>query len=188
MNDSLTEAKNWAVSLTPLEPNQKHYCKTRDIFQARLEHFKDEMIKSVGENTASLITAVAGEIGNNSFDHNLGNWPDILGIYFSYSLTQKRIILADRGLGILATLKKVKPQLTDHKEALKTAFTETISGRAPENRGNGLKFVRKVITENSLRLSFQTGNALLQLKDQDVSMKIEETEDKMRGCLAVIEY
>ena len=136
----------------------------------------------------SLISAITGEIGNNSFDHNLGNWPDILGIYFSYSLTERKIILADRGLGILFTLKKVKPALKSHKDALKVAFTETISGRAPESRGNGLKFVRNIVTQNPIKLTFQTGNAFLELQQGKQDFEVEILTRSIPGCLAVIEY
>ena len=47
--------------------------------------------------------AVAGEIGNNSFDHNLGNWADMIGIFFYYDEKTHTIILADRGQGVLVT-------------------------------------------------------------------------------------
>jgi len=35
------------------------------------------------------------------------------------------------------------PELSTDEEAVRTAFTKVVSGRAPESRGNGLKFVRK---------------------------------------------
>ena len=40
IKESLTMAQNWATSKTPYEPEQQYYCKTRDVFQARLEHFQ----------------------------------------------------------------------------------------------------------------------------------------------------
>lgn len=181
-------AQNWAASPLSYEPESQFYCKTRDVFQARLEHFQVESEKEKDGSLFSLISAVAGEIGNNSFDHNLGNWPDILGIYFSYSLTEKKIILADRGVGVLSTLKKVRPGLKSHADALKVAFTEMISGRASEARGNGLKFVREVILRNPMRLIFQTGDAVLKLKQGKQSLEIEITEKYIRGCMAVVEY
>ena len=92
-------------------------CQTRDVFKAKLDNF-------YVETKDSLLIAVAGEIGNNSFDHNLGNWPDVTGIIFSYSLRKRIVVLADRGQGILKTLKRVKPELVDFQGALKTAFTE----------------------------------------------------------------
>ena len=188
IKEPLTMAKNWAASVSAYEPDQKYYCKTRDVFQARLERFQLELSSGTNNTSLSLVSAIAGEIGNNSFDHNLGNWPDVLGIYFSYSLAEKKIILADRGLGILFTLKKVKPDLKNHKEALVVAFTETISGRAPESRGNGLKFVRNIVTQNPIKLTFQTGNAFLELQQGDQNLEVEIKESSIPGCLAVIEY
>lgn len=188
IKDQVTISRNWAISKTPYEPEQQYYCKTRDIFQARLEHLQSELLKNVNIKYSSLISAITGEIGNNSFDHNLGNWPDILGIYFSYSLSERRIILADRGLGILHTLKKVRPQLKNHEEALLMAFTETVSGRAPESRGNGLKFVRNIVTQNPIKLTFQTGNAFLEFKTEKKDFEIKILKSSIPGCLAVIEY
>lgn len=60
------------------------------------------------------------------------------------------VLLADRGQGIPRSLAAVAPYITDDQVAVETAFRETISGRAPERRGNGLKFVREVI-ESRLR-------------------------------------
>jgi hypothetical protein len=188
IKEPLAMAKNWAASVSAYEPDDKYYCKTRDIFQARLEHFQSELLNGTNKASSSLISAIAGEIGNNSFDHNLGNWPDILGIYFSYSLAERKIILADRGLGILFTLKKVRPNLKSHKEALKVAFTETVSGRAPESRGNGLKFIRNIVTQNPIKLTFQTGNAFLELQQDKQDLEVETKENSIPGCLAVIEY
>lgn len=56
-----------------------YYCKTRDIFQARLEKMLEDLLKSkvISEDDAYIVSAISGEIGNNSFDHNLESWPDI---------------------------------------------------------------------------------------------------------------
>jgi len=164
-----------------------YHCPTRDIFQARLDKMLDGLLKSpIPENDAYIFSAIAGEIGNNSFDHNLGSWPDIMGIFFCYVIGEGKIkaVLADRGQGILKTLKVVKPDLQTDREALKVAFTEKISGRAPENRGNGLKFVRENIQNRKMRLIFSSGNAKIELNDK---MKIFETGQKINGCLAIIE-
>lgn len=56
--------------------------------------------------------------------------------------------LGDRGQGILSSLKQVLPTLQDDQVALNTAFEKKISGRSPEHRGNGLKFVRNVINQH----------------------------------------
>src|SRR3989344_4252692 len=144
MENLETEARNWIISNAESAQtlDSTYYCQTRDVFQARL----DAMSRVLGQ--AYLISAIAGEIGNNSFDHNVGNWPDIPGIFFGYDISSKTrcIVLADRGRGVFATLKEVKPELNNDTEALKTAFTERLSGRMPERRGNGLKFVRETVS------------------------------------------
>jgi len=73
IKEPLAMVQNWTTSVTAFEPDQKYYCKTRDVFQARLETFQSELLKDKNNTYASLISAIAGEIGNNSFDHNLGN-------------------------------------------------------------------------------------------------------------------
>ncbi|MEK7113477.1 MAG: hypothetical protein AAB873_01480 [Patescibacteria group bacterium] len=134
------------------------------------------------------MVAVAGEIGNNSFDHNLGQWPDIAGIFFGYDLNKRQIVLADRGQGILQTLKRIRPSLIDDKSALEVAFTEIISGREPEERGNGLKFVRSVVTKNLIGLSFQSGNGELELKRDSSNLNLKQAPNYYRGCIALISY
>ena len=139
-------------------------------------------------NYYPLIVAVAGEIGNNSYDHNLGNWPDISGIFFTFDVNKKQIVLADRGLGVFRTLKRVKPSIRNDEEALHTAFTETISGRAPEARGNGLKFVREVITNNPLKLAFYSGGANIIINGNNKKIKYNKTDTYYSGCLAMLTF
>ena len=108
-----------------------------------LMHFTAAVMccRLVGIGMASrqaTVTAVTGEIGNNSFDHNLGNWPNVPGVFFAHNATRRHVILADRGVGIRSTLTRVRPEISSDAEALHIAMTEAVSGRAPENRGNGL--------------------------------------------------
>lgn len=181
-------ARAWSASIHPTELNSRIYCQTRDVFQGRLETLQSQLSKIMPIEKVSLITAIAGEIGNNSFDHNLGNWPDIPGIFFSYSFRDREIVLSDRGQGILKTLKRVRPHLVNSKDALKVAFTETISGRYPEARGNGLKFVRAVIVKNPFTLYFQTDNAKLYLKIGSKKLHIKLDNSIIRGCFAIIGF
>ena len=181
-------AHKWAEVTHGEMPNLAVHCQTRDVFQARLEKFQSELSRIARIEVVSLITAVAGEIGNNSFDHNLGNWPDISGIFFSYSLRDRKVVLADRGQGVLTTLKRVLPELTNSSEAVKVAFTETISGRYPETRGNGLKFVRSIIVKHPFSLYFQTGDAELYLKQADFDLKIQPAKKPIKGCFATIGF
>lgn len=188
LQDVTLLARSWVTAPHPNEPPPEMYCKTRDIFQARLETFQSILQSTVPRPMTSLITALAGEIGNNSFDHNLGNWPDIPGVFFSHSMRNRKVVLADRGLGVLATLQRVKKDLACATEALHVAFTEKISGRYPESRGNGLKFVRSVVVQYPLNLDFQTGDASLHLKHNDREVIVKKTELFIRGCLVTIGF
>lgn len=163
------------------------YCPTRDIFQSRLSRLLADCQRQTGnDNLSFLLVAIIGEIGNNSFDHNLGNWRDIMGIYFAVDLSARMAALADRGQGVFATIKKVKSEVQNDREALRVAFTETISGRAPEQRGNGLKFVKKIIEQQNWQLDFFSGSALCQIKNG--IMKIKRGDREIAGTLAVIKF
>ena len=187
LNDLFRLAKDWAVS--EKEIPEQYYCQNSGVFQARITKMETLMIENKDANKLfSLLTSIAGEIGNNSYDHNIGQWPDIPGIFFGYDLNKKQIVLADRGVGILETLKKVKSELKNHKEALETAFTEVISGREPEARGNGLKYVRNVILKNPISLVFQTGDAKLILNGNSADLNIENVSENVRGCIALISF
>ncbi len=188
LRDESALARQWATASVGVIPPNDVYCPTRDVFQARLEKLQYSLKNIVPDSARYLLSAIAGEIGNNSFDHNLGNWPDITGIYFSYDISNRNIVLADRGQGILKTLRRARPQLTSASEALKVAFTETISGRLPEARGNGLKFVRKVVIENPFTLKFQTGDAKIFLKEGDNDIITSSAEEYVKGCIAIIGF
>lgn len=187
LNDLFALAKEWVTQGTELPSTL--YCSNSAVFQTRLIQMQD-LLGGVEELATifTLVVAVAGEIGNNSFDHNLGNWPDTPGIFFAYDIHKKVVVLADRGLGILTTLKRVKPELDTHEQALQVAFTEILSGRSPESRGNGLKFVRKIVAENPIGLLFQTGDAELILTKDNSALDVKRSSDPFRGCLAVITF
>lgn len=188
MTDISRLGRQWAEALHPEELSPDIYCQTRDIFQSRLELFQSRLIRTQPLPVASLVTAIAGEIGNNSFDHNLGNWPDIPGVYFSYQLRNASVVLSDRGQGILTTLKRARKDLTNHNDALYAAFTQTISGRYLETRGNGLKFVRSIIVGHPFTLYFQTGDAYISLKQHDKEISIKKAKTFLRGCYAIIKF
>jgi len=189
MSDIKAITRLWAESQTAPELSPEHYCYTQDIFRARLDRMafdldNDSEIKSL----TSLIVAVAGEIGNNSFDHNFGNWPDVPGVFFAYDTNKRLIILADRGVGIRATLLRVRPDLKDDITALLVAFTERVSGRSPEQRGNGLKFVNSIATKKPIGVSLQSGAAVAEIARQKGILKISLADRYLRGTLTVITY
>ena len=186
-NDIKQLAYNW-ITANPdnVDVVSDYYCQTRDVFQARLEKMKILLSKNKKlSESRFLLSAIVGEIGNNSFDHNLGNWPDIMGIFFGYEIVDDECIIAlvDRGLGVLKTLQRVEPELNSHKDALNTAFTKTISSRYPERRGNGLKFVKNSIESKKFNLIFKSGNAEIEINK---IFKVEDAAEKINGCLAII--
>lgn len=165
------------------------YCPTSSIFNARLTKMEYELMQKPGfEKLYSLITLITGEIGDNSFAHNLGKWPDKAGIFFGYDLAKGIVVLADRGLGILETLRQVRPQLPSHVVAVEVAFTEFISGRAPEKRGNGLKLVREVVLDQPFDLFFTSGDAEVRMKGLNKVFQVTRGQHIVRGCLAKINF
>lgn len=144
------------------------------------------MKEGISETTAFLLHAILSEIGGNSFDHNIGQWRDIPGAFFGHATEEKELIvaLADRGQGIRTTLQRVRPSMRSDEEALRVAFLERISGRAPERRGNGLKFVRQTIMEDGIDLFFQSGAATYSLEEKRESWG--RTEEQIPGCFATL--
>ncbi len=197
-NNIFSLAEEWvSKSISNLTNNRglknEFFCLDSPTFQTRLQYLEKMMLEIPElKKDFSLITSVVGEIGNNSFDHNLGSWPDIRGIFFAYNLYKRQIALADRGQGILTTLQRVRSTLTNDQEALLVSFTEKLSGRAPENRGNGLKYVKKVIIDIkkdiALKLYFQSGSAYLILDETTNKLEVRPSTTKFRGCLALISF
>jgi len=166
----------------------ENYCKTRDVFEARNDKMLDLLINNgLNEDDAYLVYAIAGELCNNAFDHNLGNWPNLVGVFFAFTYIEGEgsMVIADRGLGVLATLKKAVPDLESDEEALKLAFTKKISSRVLENRGNGLKFVKKNVMERNFYLEFQSAHARVTVNQE---MKINKTDSYIQGCLAALNF
>ena len=186
--DIFSMAKSWVATGIGTEPEAEFYCPNSGVFQVRLIRMEKELLETRKDlSWASLIVSAVGEIGNNSFDHNLGNWRDIPGVFYGYDLRKKQVVLADRGQGVLATLRRVKSELATDRDALHTAFTEVISGRAPEARGNGLKLVRLIVERYPLSIDFSSGNALATLR-HDKKMRISLQKQSMEGCIACIRF
>jgi len=133
--------------------DRDQYCATRDVFEGRLGRLVADCERSgCDPGSAALFAAVTGEIGNNTFDHNLGHWTDEPGCWFGYATGRACVSwVADRGRGVLASLRTTVPSLQDHATALETAFRRVVSGRHPERRGNGLKFVRRIVNADPRR-------------------------------------
>jgi hypothetical protein len=181
------DAYLWAQSADPVEPPKEHYCGTRDVLSARLDRCRSDALRAgMPEEHSYLFRAILGEIGNNAYDHNLGAWPDLPGIQFLWN-TRNGLFLSsitDRGQGILTTLKQALPTLQTDEEALQAAFLKRISGRAPEKRGNGLKYVRSLLLADGIDLLFQSGTAQYHVTDKYEQW--QSTKEAVPGCLVVV--
>lgn len=180
----------WASSAQVPEIPNEYYCERSDSFTGRLEKMArslEFLSHVITESETSLLVAMAGEIGDNSFAHNIGNWPDTVGIFFSYDVQKRVIVLADRGQGIRTTLQRVRPAISSDVEALRVAFTKIISGRSPEKRGNGLKLVKKIAEDNPIGLIFTSGIAQATIPTQG-KIRFTQIDQNMRGVVAVITF
>lgn len=173
----LDAVTRWLQAPTLAESPQSFVCETRDILTARLPNLTSLVKKGLPETLLPLVISTIGEIGNNSFDHNIGHWRDVPGCWFETQVTGGKlwICLADRGQGIFQSLVRVHTTLADDQEAIKMAFETVISGRSPEKRGNGLKFVRE-------NLSGLSGSGLACISGTGRIFYGDEGE----GCLAFL--
>lgn len=156
------------------------FAKFRDIFNACLDAF-------ISCTNQYLVAAIIGEIGNNTFDHNYvyqSGKPK--GVYFLHDEKVNVAVLADYGSGIRTTLSRIKHGIASDKDALQIAFTQMISGRAPEQRGNGLKFVCKTICERSWNLYFHLGAAFAAIQNGKITFC--ESNCTVSGCLAIVHW
>jgi hypothetical protein len=162
------------------EKDTNHFSVTRDIFTARLEHY-------IFDTKKYLEAAIIGEIGNNTFDHNFV-FKNISqkGVYCDFCFQEKYVVVCDYGRGLKESLASVISNIKNDEEALKIAFTKKISGRSPEQRGNGLKFVLETIQNNNWNLFFQSGNACCEINKNGIQYK--KSNMSISGCLAIMNF
>jgi len=89
-------------------------------------------------------------------------------------------------MGVRQSLQSVLPAIGSDLEAVEIAFTKRISGRSPEQRGNGLKFVSETIRQNNWHLYFQSGNGSCFIDGQQV--KFVEKAALITGCLTILNF
>jgi len=76
MKPEFENALKWYGTDKPFQ-KKENICETRDVFQARLDRMYLEVLKKTkNESMTALLVAISGEIGNNCFDHNLGQWQE----------------------------------------------------------------------------------------------------------------
>jgi hypothetical protein len=160
--------------------DNEYFSMTRDIFTARIQSY-------IIESKKYLESAIISEIGNNTFDHNfVYSEKRPRGVYCNLAYGRKYTVLADFGRGVRQSLLTVIPEIETDVEAMEIAFTKRISGRMPEQRGNGLKFVSDTIIQNNWQLFFQSGTGCCSISK--AGMKFHTKENNFIGCLAIIKF
>jgi len=85
--------------------------------------------------------------------------------------------------------KRLKPSISSDIEALNVAFTEILSGRNPEKRGNGLKVVRKTLESRKIGLLFRSGVGLVTIPiEKPGTLTISMSDENVRGTYCVIMF
>lgn len=163
------------------------HCKHRDEFDGKLERFIT-MFQHFGlnEDDARLATTLIGELGNNTFDHNLGSWPtDVSGCIITAQnwpkLKKIQFAIADPGVGFLGSLKAAFPELKTDIEAIKKGMAGN-TGRIGEIRGNGLKLIQEwTIKDFCGKVSIQSGEGLVSVDKNGME---EVKRKRILGTLA----
>lgn len=157
---------------------EENFSKTRDIFDARLMTYNNR-------TKNWLFGAVIGELGANTFDHNFSFKSDSpKGIFCDFESRKSHVFMCDFGSGLKSTLSRVIKNIDSDEKAMETAFTKPISGRAPEMRGNGLKFVISSVVENGWNLFYQSGNAICKVDKN--GYEFEKSDFYHEGCFCIL--
>lgn len=150
IDSDLTDFANWYTKGIESSFITKKFCETRSDFNGRLYSYETALHKIIPEECLYLLISSIGEVGNNCFDHNLGHWQNKSGCLFIRE--ENFTIVADRGRGIKQSLSQTYILDKNEKSYIQVAFDKIISGRAPERRGNGLKFTKKNILNCNMGL------------------------------------
>ncbi|HEY8270457.1 MAG TPA: hypothetical protein VIG33_06175 [Pseudobdellovibrionaceae bacterium] len=167
-----------------------YYCQTRDRASSRLPKWMSYFQNlGLSEHRSAILTAIIGELTNNSFDHNLGKWKEPAGCAVAFEKQDDllNIYIADRGQGIISSLGSSLTATLPPDIILKKAFEERISGRAPERRGNGLKFVLKHLQESNNSLYCVSQGYIYSIGPKPKSIS-EEHIQRIFSTLVVIQW
>jgi len=151
--ENISHLKNWYEKGIRSEFIEDNWCRTRADFNARLASYYNQLVKRFNEECIFLVLSSIGEVGNNCFDHNLGYWQDEPGCLFIRE--DQFSLIVDRGQGIKSSIQKVVSKMAN-SSSIEFVYSHIISGRAPEKRGNGLKFVKKNVFQCGISLYVQT--------------------------------
>ncbi len=124
------------------------HCEFRDALEAQLSSKIRRMFRHFGLNELdeARATALVGELGNNVFDHNDGQWPSSIRgaiILAQHNPNKHRIeiVVADPGIGFSGSLRAANKSIASDEDAIVLGMSG-VTGRVGESRGNGLKVIQ----------------------------------------------
>lgn len=121
----------------------------------------------LGENSLHEIQTSISEIFNNIADHTR---LDIGSIFVQYYPNESRIIIAvaDFGIGIPGTVRRVEPGLTDEAAIIRAVQEGFTSKSIPQNRGAGLDYLLRVVAlTNTGKVTVYSGHAIVSFEGVD---------------------
>lgn len=163
--------------ISQIKKDSDNWSAYKDIFDARLQTY-------TLDTQEWLWGAVIGEIGFNTYDHNIV-FSGAKGLYCNFEYKENGILLLDFGCGIKSSLSKIRKDIESDKDALRIGFTEVVSGRFPERRGNGLKFALTTVVQNGWNMYFHSGSAYC-LVDKDGYI-FGDSQYNHCGCFCILE-
>lgn len=155
----------------------KFYSSKQDFYGEYEEIFSEFIKIGFSKNNAALITSSIGEIIDNAFYHNLGQWNSEFGplvVFIAQHIPDKKninISVCDFGVGFLSTLAENYPFLKTEGEAIAVALKANTTGRINKAGGNGLVYLQKNIFNGF------AGNIMIRSKNVLVAVdKKEQTK------------
>jgi hypothetical protein len=114
------------------------------------------------EDWAAQMVGALGEFHSNIYEHSEAEETGLIAFRSAPGVFE--FVCADRGIGLLATLREAPEyrQLADHAEALRLALTDGASRYGfDRGRGYGFRPLFKGLANRQARLRFRTGDASL---------------------------
>jgi hypothetical protein len=152
------------------------HCIFRDELDGRLGKIK-RMFAHLGLNEpeTSMAASLVGELGNNVFDHNDGQWPGSVrgAIILAQSNPRQgkiEVVVCDPGIGFRRSLAGHQPVASD-ADAIKLGLSG-VTGRIGEPRGQGLRIVQNWTINNFDGIvRIQSGDGLVVVDNKGLRSK-----------------
>ena len=158
----LKAAHLWHSADAPPQTADERHFATPLALESGLEPLARRVAEGLPKSELGDLLAVIAHLAGNSFDHNAGAWHGAPGCWIEAQRAGKRLWLcvADRGQGVLRSLRRAHPEIKDEQDALVAAFDRPISGSG--RPGNGLKKVRWIVGNGERGIACRSGRGVVE--------------------------